>query len=308
MAACLRARGVSVEFSSDPEVLLQGQGYDVIRTHGDLLPKGYFWKVKRGPLRVHTLHGSALGKMHGQKEWHRFRHIKSFLRETVGVWRADLIATIHPALGLFRLGRVFGRPTVVHWNGWDGIGASASPAPDRAESLNWSGSWVLAGRLADRMKGADRAFRAVGQSSDLQLVLVPGDGVQNRSRVLSAGRLNPAEIRDLLPQSNGLVLPSRYEGLSLLLLEALAAGVPVVASRVGGNLFVEQCQPRGLQWFTDPDDPAAFLEDLQRAQAQNPRTERGARAEWNQAHLWNWQQCTDLLLERVQAMVNPRRP
>jgi len=59
MATCLEKRGVSVSFSSDPQVLLSGEGFDVIRTHGDLLPRGYLWRAQTGPLRVHTLHGSA---------------------------------------------------------------------------------------------------------------------------------------------------------------------------------------------------------------------------------------------------------
>ncbi len=308
MAHGLRARGVSVEFSSDPEVLFHGQGYDVIRTHGDLLPKGYLWKVKRGPLRVHTLHGSALGQMHALNESHRARHWKALYREWVACHRANLIAGVHENLELMRFYSRFSGKTCVIRNGWDALSAEASPQELQLDLGALAQSWAFIGRGWDVVKGGDRVIQALQSSRELNIVAVPGEGLPDHPQVFKTGRLSASGVRQVLKHSQGLILPSRFEGFALVLLEALASGVPVVASRVGGNPFVEQCQPRGLQWFTHPDDPALFLQDLQRAQAENPSEERESRAEWNQAHLWNWQQCTDLLLERVQAMLNQRRP
>jgi glycosyltransferase involved in cell wall biosynthesis len=42
-------------------------------------------------------------------------------------------------------------------------------------------------------------------------------------------------VPELLARSSLLVLPSLTEGISLTLLEAMARGLPVVATRVGGN-------------------------------------------------------------------------
>jgi len=301
MARCLEARGVRVEFSSDPEVLFHGRGYDIIRTHGDMLPRGYLRRARKGPFRIHTLHGSAIGLMRGRSEWHRFRHLKSFYREFSGSLRADLLGSIHPGLGLYRwLGRGALRG-VVHWNGWDGGGAEASEPEADFDIAMLSRSWMFIGRVWDPVKGADRLLRALELDPSLELAVAPGEGLPDHPRVHRLGRLTPVRIRAALAQSRGLLLPSRFEGLSVVMLEALAAGVPVVASRVGGNPFVELCEPRGLHWLRSPDDASSLVADIKNAACAPGDPERISRAEWNRAHLWTWEQCTDLLLQAVRA-------
>ena len=75
-------------------------------------------------------------------------------------------------------------------------------------------------------------------------------------RVLFAGfRL---DIGSILPEVLISVMPSLSEGLSNVLLESMAAGVPVVATRVGGNPEVVEEGVTGL--LVPPRDPAALAD------------------------------------------------
>src|SRR5262249_35825678 len=83
------------------------------------------------------------------------------------------------------------------------------------------------------------------------------------------------EVRDvpgLLARASLFVLPSYTEGISLTLLEAMARGLPVVATRVGGNPEVVEGGETGLLVpARDAEALAAAVLDLQRG------PERGGR-------------------------------
>ncbi|MFQ5458498.1 MAG: glycosyltransferase [Myxococcota bacterium] len=56
------------------------------------------------------------------------------------------------------------------------------------------------------------------------------------------------------------VLPSRYEGFPNVMLEAMAAGLPIVAARVSGTEDAIESGRNGL--LVPPGDPAALCEAL----------------------------------------------
>ncbi len=70
------------------------------------------------------------------------------------------------------------------------------------------------------------------------------------------GRAGRAELGPLLWHSDVFVLPSRQEGLGVAILEAMAAGVPVVASSVGGIPEIIRCDDEGL--LVPPGDAEAL--------------------------------------------------
>jgi glycosyltransferase involved in cell wall biosynthesis len=64
------------------------------------------------------------------------------------------------------------------------------------------------------------------------------------------------DVLPYLQAADLFVLPSAAEGLSLALLEALACGLPAIATAVGGNPEVIAQGENG--WLVPPDDPAAL--------------------------------------------------
>ena len=106
--------------------------------------------------------------------------------------------------------------------------------------------FIAIGRL-ERQKGMDLLIDAVAQWTSIPddvHVLIVGDGMdrdplrsqveQHRltDRIHFAGQRQ--DVPGLLKAATGLVLPSRWEGMPNVVLEAMAAGLPVIASRVEG--------------------------------------------------------------------------
>jgi glycosyltransferase involved in cell wall biosynthesis len=69
-------------------------------------------------------------------------------------------------------------------------------------------------------------------------------------------------VQEWLPFMDVFVLPSHWEGISLALLEAMAAGLPVVATHVGGNPDVVVNGSTGF--LTQPSDPVQLAEAIRK--------------------------------------------
>ena len=73
------------------------------------------------------------------------------------------------------------------------------------------------------------------------------------------------DVPALMNAMDCFVLPSQAEGISNTLLEAMASGLPTVATRVGGNVELVAEEDSGL--LVAPEDPGALAAALARIAA-----------------------------------------
>jgi glycosyltransferase involved in cell wall biosynthesis len=136
----------------------------------------------------------------------------------------------------------------------------------------------LVARLDHWAKGHRELLQAMAllkESHPMQALIVGGGRREAEMREL-ADSLNLSQvvhflgyredIPDLLAAMDIFVLPSYGEGVSLAMLEAMAAGRPVIVSRVGGLPEIVQDGETGL--LITPRDPEALAEGLARLLAQ----------------------------------------
>ena len=161
------------------------------------------------------------------------------------------------------------------WEKLHVIHCGVDPARYAGDPVMPGNHLLFVGRLA-AVKGLPVLFAALAAARasrpDLCLTLV-GDGperagLEGEARALGLnadfrGYLSQAQVADLLPQADALVLPSFAEGVPVVLMEAMAAGLPVIATRVAGVPELVQDGEMGLMVPAgDADALAAAILDL----------------------------------------------
>jgi len=206
----------------------------------------------------------------------RFRLFKAPLQIALGRWTArcaDLVLapSATTARELERDYGVDGVRTVPNVTG--GIAVEREEPEGLAAE---GGELLFVGRLRIR-KGVEVLLEALagpgGTETTGRTLLVAGDG-EHRSalearaaelglgpgRVRFLGRASAPRVRGLMARASALVVPSIYEGMPLVVLEAMEAGVPVIASRVSGIPEVVIDGETG--WLVPCEDPAALAAAL----------------------------------------------
>lgn len=155
---------------------------------------------------------------------------------------------------------------------------------------------LFVGRLA-AVKGVPVLFQAMqaiaGDHPDMRLTLI-GDGPERRAledqarsmglsgMVHFAGYKGQAEVTAALRETDLLVLPSFAEGLPVVLMEALAARVPVLTTRIAG---VGELVEDGVSGrLVAPGDPVALAAALHALLDATPEA-RAAMGEAGRAHV-----------------------
>ncbi|RLF10023.1 MAG: hypothetical protein DRJ69_03675 [Thermoprotei archaeon] len=232
--------------------------YDVVHAHNvaSALPMKAAW-AKRRVLTLHGVFGEQASMLH---RWVP----QGFARaaELVSLRWADRVTAVsmdavkkYSAMG-FKVSYV---PNAV------------DPSELPSEGLRlYERQVVYVGRLS-REKGVDLLVEAFRELPHVHLLLIGGGPEEARIKALTKGLSNvhllgPLPRRRALAYVKGsdlLVQPSRREGLSTAVLEAMAMGVPVVATPVGGNAELIQEGVTGL--FAPVDDPLGLAFTIAKA-------------------------------------------
>ena len=133
----------------------------------------------------------------------------------------------------------------------------------------------IAAQLAPRFP--DLHFLLAGEGPEEQMLREKASALGIANRVTFSGYV--ADTRLVYLAADVLLMPSRYEGLPMTLLEAMAMGLPVVASKLDG---IAEVIGDGAEGFLVPsDDAALFVERTASLLADaelSPRISKNARA------------------------------
>lgn len=184
-----------------------------------------------------------------------------------GPWRLDekiararfVVAISHfcrSQLMLFSRSEDWPKIAIVH--------CGVTPENYRAETRSTSGQKLIYVGRVEPVKGLlvmlDAMAKVKADHPNVTLTVV-GDGssremIEARTRELDlsgavqfVGYKTQREVASLMTEADALVLPSFAEGIPVVLMEAMASGKPVVASRVAG---VQELVEDGVNGFTVP--------------------------------------------------------
>ncbi len=176
-------------------------------------------------------------------------------------------------------------------------------------------AFLFVGRL-DPQKGVDVLLRALANVPEHCLLRVVGTGPHEReykklagelglgSRVDFVGHCSPEEIRTQLRAAYALVLPSRAELFGIVLIEAMAMGVPVIASRVGGIPEVVTHEETGL--LVPREDVEALSAAMRRMLSDRILRNQLAKRSPGHAARFRWDRLVEETLSEIKAAVGAR--
>lgn len=276
-----------------PRIVTRG-GYDACHYYFGL-PTGLLSRVPgshRDKPYVVSLRGSDVpGYEPRLDRWHR-----ALLPITRRIWRgAYRVVANSDGLRKLAWSTVPAQPIDVIPNGIETL-PRKRPSPAAGDGIRI----LTVSRLIER-KGLDTLIEAVAEIPDTAVKLdIAGEGPSHArlerlarergigDRVRFHGFVQHEDLAELYARADIFVLPSRAESCSMALLEAMGAGLPVVATRVGGTPELIGDGKNGLLIGTDDSSGLAvairqlIAEPRRRAEfsAENLRLARD-RFSWN---------------------------
>ena len=227
--------------------------------------------------------------------------------------RADHVVAVSSALRerLLALGVEPSKVSVFR-NGVDTELFHPLPRDALRQRLGWDGQVLLAVGNLVPLKGYDIAIASLTHLPQALLILV-GDGPERTALETQARELGVADRVKIVPPVNQavlceyynaadqLILASRSEGWPNVLLEAMACGTPVVASRAGGTPEIVRAPEAGRLFA--PRAPRALAEAVSALAMNYP--DRAATRRY--AQRFEWEEVTAAQLKMYQQVIARHR-
>ncbi|MEK7565502.1 MAG: glycosyltransferase family 4 protein [Patescibacteria group bacterium] len=141
------------------------------------------------------------------------------------------------------------------------------------------------------VKNIAGVIRAIPENAELWIV---GDGPERNKleklakqldkKTIFFGRVDNQKARKLMSQSDIFVLNSFHEGMPHALLEALAEGVPIIATRIPAITEILTDKVTGL--FVNVDDPEDLAKKISEIENYPKLTENGRKL-FEEKFTWN---------------------
>ena len=222
----------------------------------------------RTPVVVSTMHSQYQGAAWRMVAYRATDRLSDATTSVSDVARRDAI----------RHGAVSSERIVTVPNGID-LGRYAPDAGGRARvrrdlGLGEGFVWLAVGRLtvAKDYPNLIRAFALLQQAGARSRLLIAGTGLEEgnvRSMIEAAGLGGDitllgtrSDVPDLMRAADGFVMSSAWEGLPLVILEAAASSLPIVATDAGGNR--EAVLDGKTGFIVRPKDDRALADGMRR--------------------------------------------
>jgi glycosyltransferase involved in cell wall biosynthesis len=237
---------------------------DIVHAHGS--KGGVYGRLpgllrRDGMLRAYTPHGGSFNHNPGTWLHWLYMRIEGLLERATDVFtfESEFIADRYKAY--------VGQPrplSRVIWNGLHPREFEPVTPAEKATSLVYIGEFRAAKGLPDLIE-ALRLLSRRGEKVSVTFVGAGPDEQQLRSGLAQQGLagdaviLPPQAAREAMKLGRVMVVPSRAESLPYVILEAAAAHVPLIATKVGG---VPEIFGPYAEMLLPKEDPAALAEAI----------------------------------------------